>query len=146
MRKYRVITRCLVIFLMTALVYYNLYEKKAGQIGAEHEIEGSVVLTFYDSVFGDENKPMLFLATSPGPGGAASVLATATTSAPFFHGKVIVSLSLASFYENFDSEQGRITNHEINRQLLSAVNDLTKSEAELRQNELQQSSLQQADA
>ena len=93
-----------------------------------------------------QNKPMLFLATSPGPGGAASVLATATTSAPFFHGKVIASLSLASFYENFDSEQGRITNHEINRQLLSAVNDLTKSEAELRQNELQQSSLQQADA
>lgn len=93
-----------------------------------------------------QNKPMLFLATTPGLGGAANVLATATTSAPFFDGKVIASFSLASFYENFDSELGHITNHEINRHLLSAVNKLTENEAELRQSERQQTSFQQADA
>ncbi len=60
MRKYRIFTRCLVLFLMVALVYYNLYEKKAGQIGAEIEIEESSVLSMYDYVFGNENKPMLF--------------------------------------------------------------------------------------
>ncbi len=45
---------------MVVLVFYNLYEKKAGQIGAEIEIENSKVLTAYDYVFGDNNKPMLF--------------------------------------------------------------------------------------
>ena len=71
-----------------------------------------------------QNKPMVFLATSPGPGGAASVLATATASAPFFDGEVKASLSIPSFYDNFDMEQGRITNDEINTQLLTAVDSL----------------------
>ncbi len=60
MRKYRIFSRLLVLILMVALVYYNLYEKKAGQIGSEFEIEESTVLTMYDFVFGDINKPMLF--------------------------------------------------------------------------------------
>ena len=71
-----------------------------------------------------QNKPMVLLATSPGPGGASSVLATATTSAPFFDGMVKASLSVPSFFENFDSEQGRITNDEINMLLLTAVKSL----------------------
>ena len=33
-------------------------------------------------------------------------------------------LSVPSFYDNFDIEQGRITNDEINRQLLTAINSL----------------------
>lgn len=74
-----------------------------------------------------QNKPMLLLATSPGPGGAASVLATATASAPFFDGVVKASLSVPSFYDNFDTEQGRITNDEINTQLLTAVKSLLES-------------------
>ena len=71
-----------------------------------------------------QNKPMVLLATSPGPGGAASVLAAATASAPYFDGDVKASLSVPSFYDNFDVEQGRITNDEINGQLRSAVNSL----------------------
>ena len=90
-----------------------------------------------------QDKPMVFLATSPGPGGAASVLATATKSAPFFDGEVIASLSLPSFYENFDSEQGRISNDEINRQLISTVNKLIKRKPELQRVELQQTHLKQ---
>ena len=69
-----------------------------------------------------QNKAMILLATSPGPGGAASVLATATTSAPFFDGVVKASLSIPDFYENFDSTQGRIINEEINAQLISTMN------------------------
>ena len=92
-----------------------------------------------------QNKPMVFLATSPGPGGASSVLATATTSAPYFKGRVIASFSLPSFYENFDSEQGRITNEDFTILLMSAVNKLTENEFELRQSELQQTDIQRAD-
>jgi NAD(P)H-dependent FMN reductase len=74
-----------------------------------------------------QNKPMVLLATSPGPGGASSVLASATTSAPYFDGVVKASLSVPSFYDNFDIEQGRITNDEINRQLHTAINSLFES-------------------
>ena len=71
-----------------------------------------------------QNKPMILLATSPGPGGASSVLATAITSAPFFDGVVKASLSVPNFYENFDVEQGRIISDEINTQLITTVNSL----------------------
>lgn len=60
MRKYRNISRTLVLVGMVLLVYYNLYEKKAGQIGSEDEIAESVVLSTYDLVLKEENKPMLF--------------------------------------------------------------------------------------
>ena len=74
-----------------------------------------------------QNKPMVLLATSPGRGGASSVLASATTSAPYFDGVVKASLSVPSFYDNFDIQQGRITNDEINRQLHTAINSLFES-------------------
>ncbi len=74
-----------------------------------------------------QNKPMLLLATSPGPGGAANVLGAAIASAPHFHGEVKASLSVPNFYENFDGEQGRITNDEINTQLLAAVDSLLEN-------------------
>ncbi len=71
-----------------------------------------------------QNKPMVLLATSPGPGGAANVLAAASTSAPYFDGEVRATLSVPSFYDNFDVEQGRLSNNEINAQLITAVNSL----------------------
>jgi len=71
-----------------------------------------------------QSKAMILLATSPGPGGASSVLATATSSAPFFDGEVKASLSIPDFYENFDSTQGIITNEEINTQLINAISQL----------------------
>ncbi len=81
-----------------------------------------------------QNKAMVLLATSPGPGGASSVLAAATASAPYFDGDVKASLSVPSFYDNFDSEQGRINNDEIYEQLLAAVNSLLENNsAELKQ-------------
>ena len=71
-----------------------------------------------------QNKPMVMLATSPGPGGASSVLAAATASAPYFDGEVKASLSVPSFYDNFDSESGTIKNREINSELLTALKKL----------------------
>ena len=68
---------------------------------------------------------MLLLATSPGPGGAASVLAAAVGSAPYFAGDVKASLSIPSFFENFDLENNTVTNQDIRQKLLAAVTDLT---------------------
>ena len=74
-----------------------------------------------------QNKPMVLLATSPGPGGGSNVLTAATTSAPYFDGVVKASLAVPSFYDNFDIDQGRITNTEINSQLHNAVNSLLET-------------------
>ena len=74
-----------------------------------------------------QNKNMIMLATSPGPGGAASVLATAVASAPFFNGNVKASLSVPGFYDNFDVEQGRLKNDEIDKQLATVMNNLMGS-------------------
>ncbi len=59
-----------------------------------------------------QGKPLLMLATSPGPGGAQNVLNTAVTSAPYFAGEVKASLSIASFYEHFDLEKGEFRSNE----------------------------------
>lgn len=74
-----------------------------------------------------QNKPVVYLATSPGPGGAQSVLAAASGSAPYFAADVKASVSIPSFYDNFDVEQQKITNGELADQVASAVAQLTES-------------------
>lgn len=71
------------------------------------------------SIFGE--KPAVYLATSPGPGGAQSVLGAAVGSAPYFGGNVKASLSVPSFYDNFDFETGTITDEAIADQIKEAV-------------------------
>ncbi len=71
-----------------------------------------------------QNKPVVYLATSPGPGGAQSVLAAATGSAQFFGADVKASLSVPNFYENFDAETGNSLNPEIAEQVKQAVAQL----------------------
>ncbi|MBL4712708.1 MAG: NAD(P)H-dependent oxidoreductase [Gammaproteobacteria bacterium] len=93
-----------------------------------------------------QNKPMLLLATSPGPGGASTVLAMATTSAPYFDGEVISSFSLPSFYENFDSEQGRITSEKLNNKFKTAINQLTANKHTLPHADKHQVDKQQFDS
>jgi len=68
-----------------------------------------------------QSKPMVMLATSPGPGGAANVLNTATTSAPYFAGDVKASLSIPSFYDNFDMAEGKLTDEALNGQLIEVM-------------------------
>lgn len=45
-----------------------------------------------------QDKPIVVLSTSPGPGGASSVLAQTVNSMPFFKGNVVGSLSVPNFY------------------------------------------------
>lgn len=68
-----------------------------------------------------QNKPAIYLATSPGPGGAQTVLAAATGSAPYFGAEVKASLSIPSFYDNFDLETGEFRNADIAEQLKAVV-------------------------
>ncbi len=72
-----------------------------------------------------QDKPMVLLSTSPGPGGASSVLATAKNSAPFGGGDVKADLSLASFYDVFDTEAGRLTDADAQARLEAAVSALS---------------------
>ena len=74
-----------------------------------------------------QDKPMLMLATSPGPGGAQNVLAAATTSAPFFAGDVVASVSVPSFYDSFDMAEGRLTDTKIAAALRDAVARMTEA-------------------
>jgi len=73
-----------------------------------------------------QNKPMLLLATSPGPGGAATVLSAAVGSAPYFEGDVKASLSIPSFYDNFDMEKQILSNPKLLDKLQSALALLVK--------------------
>jgi len=71
-----------------------------------------------------QGKPMVMLATSPGPGGARSVLGLAKTSAPFGGGDVKADLSLASFYDIFDTDEGRLINADAQARLETALSCL----------------------
>lgn len=71
-----------------------------------------------------QETPTLLLATSPGPGGAATVLAQAKGSAPYFAGNVKADLSVPSFYDNFDVEKGELSNTELNDKLETALAQL----------------------
>jgi NAD(P)H-dependent FMN reductase len=72
-----------------------------------------------------QNKPMVLLATSPGPGGAQTVLTAATGSAPYFAGDVKGSVSIPSFFDNFDSEKQAISNPVMLDELKSALAQLS---------------------
>lgn len=71
-----------------------------------------------------QQKPVVFLATSPGPGGAASVLNVATTSAQFFGANVKGSMSIPSFYENFDMSSQQLSNQQVKNELEQVVSQL----------------------
>jgi len=71
-----------------------------------------------------QDKPMVIFATSPGAGGAASVLGLAKNSAPFFGADVKADLSIAGFYDVFDSEIGRIKEPDIQAKLHAALTTL----------------------
>ena len=71
-----------------------------------------------------QEKPVVYLATSPGPGGAQTVLAAATGSAPYFGAEVKASVSVPSFYDNFDLESGQFRNQEIAQQVKQAIESL----------------------
>lgn len=74
-----------------------------------------------------QDKKMLLMATSPGQRGGAGVLEAAVKAMPFFGGEIIDSLSVPSFYENFDSQNNKILNDELNEKLKQSVSRFSKS-------------------
>ena len=68
-----------------------------------------------------QNKPMVLLATSPGPGGAQTVLNAATGSAPYFAADVKTSISIPSFFDNFNQETQTLSNPELIDELTTAL-------------------------
>ncbi len=68
-----------------------------------------------------QSKPMVFLSTSPGARGGASVLALATNSASHFAGDVKASLAIPSFYDNFDVEKHCLCNADLLQKLSAAL-------------------------
>lgn len=71
-----------------------------------------------------QGKPMVLLATSPGPGGARNVLATAKNSAPFFGGEVKADLSIPSFNKVFDYGTNKFIDLTIEDKLKATVAEL----------------------
>ena len=71
-----------------------------------------------------QGKSLVMLSTSPGPGGAQSVLNTAVNSAHFFAGEVVGSFSLPSFYDNFDRDNGELLDVNLRENLKKAVANL----------------------
>jgi NAD(P)H-dependent FMN reductase len=70
-----------------------------------------------------QEKPMLLLATSPGPRGGSSVLEIAKNRFPFQGAVVKGSFSLPSFNDNFDAEKG-IKNEDLKNQLLEIISSI----------------------
>ena len=68
-----------------------------------------------------QDKPMLMLATSPGPSGARSVLASALGSAIYFAANVKGSLSIPNFFDNFDIETNQIKNKVLDTELSALI-------------------------
>lgn len=68
-----------------------------------------------------QQKPMLLLATSPGPGGANTVLTTATNATPYFAGDVRASLSIPRFFDNFDVKKQMLSDPLLLKKLKSAL-------------------------
>jgi len=68
-------------------------------------------------------KPMLLMATSPGGRGGKRVLEIAEAAIPRYGGDIRATFSLPAFYENFDLENGRISNAEFEQQLRQIVKD-----------------------
>ncbi|SON53245.1 NADPH-dependent FMN reductase [Vibrio tapetis] len=69
-----------------------------------------------------QDKPVVMLSTSPGPGGAKSVLGAATASSPYFGANLKGQLSVSSFYDVYDAENGVINDEAIASELKTVVN------------------------
>jgi NAD(P)H-dependent FMN reductase len=68
-----------------------------------------------------QDKPMLLMATSPGARGGAAVLEIAKNAFPRYGALIKNTFSLPSFNDNFDVENGKISNQELDNQLMDIV-------------------------
>lgn len=79
-----------------------------------------------------QGKPLVLLATSPGPGGARSVLTAAERSAPFWGGDLQGTLSVPRFKEVFDLDRGALADPELAAALDEVLADLAAAVEEQR--------------
>lgn len=77
-----------------------------------------------------QDKPMLLMATSPGKRGGRSVLDIAQNNLPRYGANIKAEFSLPLFYDNFDIDNGRITNSEKAQELQSIVDSVKSSVTE----------------
>lgn len=68
-----------------------------------------------------QQKPMLLMATSPGGRGGATVLEIAKNAFPRFGADIKGTFSLPSFNDNFDVENLKISNSELDSQLRELI-------------------------
>ena len=71
-----------------------------------------------------QNKPMLLMATSPGGRGGKSALEIAENNLPRYGADVQAVFSLPNFNENFDIENNKISNEELDIELKQSVEKL----------------------
>ncbi len=68
-----------------------------------------------------QKKPMLLMATSPGPGGGRNVHGAAMGGFPFFGAEIASSFSFGPFGEHFDDETESLKTPELVQELKEAV-------------------------
>lgn len=68
-----------------------------------------------------QQKPMLLLATSPGSRGGASVLEIAHNALPRYGAEINGTFSLPTFGANFDLQENKISNVELDRELKDII-------------------------
>lgn len=68
-----------------------------------------------------QQKPMLLMATSTGKRGGATVLEIAENAFPRYGADIKATFSLPLFDENFDTENNRISNSEMDNQIKEIV-------------------------
>jgi len=78
-----------------------------------------------------QGKPVVFLATSPGKGGAATALKIAVDSAPYFGADLRGSFSVPDFTNNFNSDRQDMTNTKMHAALLKVVGSLDNTMAQV---------------
>jgi chromate reductase len=70
-----------------------------------------------------QQKPVLLMATSPGPRGGASVLEIAKSAFPRFGAQIKGTFSLPVFSSNFDLDKNQISNPELDNTLKGIIYD-----------------------
>jgi len=71
-----------------------------------------------------QGKPAVFLSTSPGAGGAQSVLHLALQSADHYGAEVVASLSLPKFAQNYDKQRAELREGPLRSNLQTAMGAL----------------------
>ena len=68
-----------------------------------------------------QEKPMVLMATSPGPNGGRNVHGAAMSGFPFYGGNIVAGFQFGPFAKHFDTETKTVTSPEIKAELQTAI-------------------------